>query len=163
MTDEIEMGIYRHYKGPLYLVMGLAHDANAGELWKIKFENEVPLRTEILHERTVVVYMPLQLDGAHLGPRMAVRTLEDFTQRVCRVATHRFYGKPVGPAVDDCGGPRFEYLGPELTAEMITRIVHAEIADTGRTWCGAISNGDLATTYADITCGSCRNEIDRNT
>jgi hypothetical protein len=84
-TDaDVRMGIYRHYKGPLYQVIGLAHDAND--------EN-----------RRCVVYIPLQLDGAHLGPRMAVRTLENF------VASGGHWP----------GQRRFVYLGPELTQEMI--------------------------------------------
>lgn len=49
-------GLYRHYKGHLYLPLGVAHDAN-------------------YEDRAVVVYVPLQLDGAHEGPRLAVRTL----------------------------------------------------------------------------------------
>src|SRR5438067_991443 len=96
------MGVYRHYKGPLYLVLGLAHDANelvAGSrehdwtgpgpigdrtckhcgqdprTWSGEWCESVP--------RTVVVYVGLQLDAAHLGPRLAVRTLEDFQSWVC--------------------------------------------------------------------------------
>ncbi len=75
------MGIHRHYKGPLYLVIGLAHDAND-------------------ESRTCVVYLPLQLKAGQVGPRMAVRTIEDFTALVA-------------------GRPRFAYLGPELTSEML--------------------------------------------
>lgn len=52
-------GIYQHYKGPLYLVLGIAHDAND-------------------EGREVVVYVPLELNQAHRGPRMAVRTVADF-------------------------------------------------------------------------------------
>lgn len=48
---------FQHYKGPLYLVLGLGHDANDAE-------------------RTTVVYLPLSpVDG----PPFAVRTFEDFT------------------------------------------------------------------------------------
>jgi len=48
-------GVYQHYKGPLYLVLGYGHDAN--------------------HEdRQVVVY----IDGAHTEPRLAVRDVDDF-------------------------------------------------------------------------------------
>lgn len=105
------MGIYRHYKGPLYLVLGLAHDANAETLWTLDARGELECRGE----RTVVVYVPLQLDGAHTGPRMAVRTLEDF------IADVRADGSTCEhePSLNHrlCK-PRFEYLGPELTAEM---------------------------------------------
>jgi len=49
-------GTYQHYKGPQYLVLGLAHDANDAN-------------------RTTVVYLPLYpVDG----PPFAVRTLADF-------------------------------------------------------------------------------------
>lgn len=118
-----QAGIYRHYKGPLYQFLSLAHDAN--------------------HEdRTVVVYMPLQLEGAHLGPRMAVRTIEDFTAYVH--VSQAGDNWPACPGIRDCtvvrqgarseliGGreidmahfdqthkPRFDYLGPELTSEML--------------------------------------------
>ena len=53
----VEAGTYEHWKGPQYLVLGLAHDANDAD-------------------RTAVVYVPLYpVDG----PPFAVRTLEDFT------------------------------------------------------------------------------------
>lgn len=57
------MGIYRHYKGPLYRVQGIAHDAN--------YEG-----------RNVVIYIALQLDQAKTGYRDAVRTVEDFMASV---------------------------------------------------------------------------------
>ena len=54
-------GVYRHYKADrFYLVLGLGHDAND-------------------ETRTVVVYVPLYVDAEQPGPRLAVRTLEDFT------------------------------------------------------------------------------------
>jgi hypothetical protein len=127
----IRMGIYRHYKGHLYQVIGLAHDANADAL----FDNRAvaiawqegnrlgPVQRipEPLEERKVVVYMPLELDGAHLGPRMAVRTLEDFVRVV------HPDGTPCTPGSSDCFDgevpknmmPRFTYLGPELTEDML--------------------------------------------
>ncbi len=61
MTDTVLAGIYRHYKAErFYLVLGLGHDANDDD-------------------RTVVIYVPLYVDAAEPGPRLAVRTLEDFT------------------------------------------------------------------------------------
>lgn len=48
-------GIYRHYKNALYQVLGYGHDASGDD-------------------EPVVIYVPLQLDGAHEGPRMAVRS-----------------------------------------------------------------------------------------
>lgn len=89
------MGIYRHYKGPLYQVFGLTHDAN----------NE---------HRICVLYIGLELDKAHLGPRLAVRTIEDFVGYTYTDWTTSSEGYPVrGPV------KRFTYLGPELTEEMI--------------------------------------------
>lgn len=69
---ELRAGVWRHWKGHDYLVLGLGHDADAPG-------------------RTVVVYVPLY-DVP--GPRLAVRTLEDF----------------LGEASP--GVPRFSYLGP---------------------------------------------------
>jgi hypothetical protein len=54
-------GLYRHYKAErYYLVLGLGHDANDDA-------------------RTVVVYVPLYVSPDEPGPRLAVRTLTDFT------------------------------------------------------------------------------------
>jgi hypothetical protein len=61
MSLDVPAGTYRHYKGDRhYLVLGLGHDANDDA-------------------RTVVVYVSLYVDPAQKGPRLAVRTLEDFT------------------------------------------------------------------------------------
>lgn len=69
---DLRAGVWRHWKGRDYLVLGLGHDADhAG--------------------RTVVVYVPLY-DVP--GPRLAVRTLEEF----------------VGEASP--GVARFTYRGP---------------------------------------------------
>lgn len=52
----LQTGVWRHWKGQDYLVLGLGHDAD--------------------HEgRTVVVYVPLY---AVDGPRLAVRTAGEF-------------------------------------------------------------------------------------
>lgn len=61
MTSDLPAGTYRHYKAErYYLMLGLGHDANDAD-------------------RTVVVYVPLYVDPAEPGPRLAVRTVEDFT------------------------------------------------------------------------------------
>lgn len=60
MIPNIECGIYQHYKGKFYLVLGLAHDAN----------NE---------GRMVVVYVPLYMAE---GPRLAVRDVDEFLSDV---------------------------------------------------------------------------------
>lgn len=57
---EVAAGVWRHWKGRDYLVLGLGHDADVAE-------------------RTVVVYVPLY----HVaGPRLAVRTVEAFLEEV---------------------------------------------------------------------------------
>lgn len=86
---DLQAGIYRHYKGPLYLVFGYGHDANQDG-------------------RTVVVYVGLQLDGAHTGTRLAVRDVADF---------HAIVNSKTGQAVDrlystDTFPRRFTYVGP---------------------------------------------------
>lgn len=87
-------GVYQHYKGPLYLVLGYGHDAN--------------------HEdRNVVVYVGLELDTAHRGPRLAVRTVEDFLAWVDpRTGIQQ---------QENWGGKcrrRFTYTGPEYVGAL---------------------------------------------
>jgi hypothetical protein len=61
LSLDVPAGTYRHYKGDrFYLVLGLGHDANHAD-------------------RTVVVYVSLYVDPTEKGPRLAVRTVEDFT------------------------------------------------------------------------------------
>lgn len=113
-------GVYQHWKGPLYLVLGLAHDANAGDLYSFKNDMARSSGRAPLGEREVVVYVGLQLDAAHEGARLAVRTLEDFFAKVCRNVEHRHYGTS-GPHVEEgpCRvTPRFTYLGPRFTDGM---------------------------------------------
>jgi hypothetical protein len=86
---DLRAGVYRHYKGPLYLVLGYGHDAN--------------------HDgRQVVVYVGLQLDGAKPGPRLAVRDVDDFFAIVdprTGVAQDFPHPSPTFPQ-------RFTYVGP---------------------------------------------------
>lgn len=83
IPTHLPAGVYRHYKGPLYLVLGLAHDANADVLGsEIHIGRGHEPEVWPLGERKCVVYVGLQLDAAHEGPRLAVRTLEDFFARV---------------------------------------------------------------------------------
>jgi|SRR5882762_868629 len=92
--DAIKLGIYRHYKGQLYQVLGIAHDAND-------------------ESRTCVVYIGLQLDKANPGPRMAVRTIEDFLAYIDP--------KTGGKALDWATPmyPRFDYIGMYLEEWMV--------------------------------------------
>ncbi len=92
-------GIYLHYKGQLYEAMHLAHDAN-------------------YEDRVVVLYIGLQLDGAHDGPRHAIRSFEDWNTwvhqdgSICETMKNETCpdGKPKAP--------RFRYLGPTYTSTM---------------------------------------------
>lgn len=120
MTDvALPAGIHRHYKGHHYLVLGLAHDANADDLYTgdeahgVGGAGDPPTP---LGEREVVVYVPLELDGAHTGARMAVRTLEDFRAVVCALPECDRYGQPIGPHPDGCAlnghaTHRFRFVG----------------------------------------------------
>jgi hypothetical protein len=93
-------GIYLHYKRQLYEASHLAHDAN--------YEN-----------RVVVHYIGLQLDGAHDGPRHAVRSWDDWNTYVHQdgsICEHLVNGIcDENKAVT----PRFRYLGPVYTASML--------------------------------------------
>lgn len=95
MNTQVKMGIHRHYKGPLYQVLGTAHDANDPD-------------------RTAVVYFGLELNGAHLGPRLAVRTVEDFNGYV-----HPDDGSACENGHCVRSRERFLFLGQELEAWMI--------------------------------------------
>lgn len=113
---ELQAGIYRHYKGPLYEVSGYAHDAN-------------------IDGRVLVLYRGLELDGAKLGPRWSVRDAEfpggedvdldcffdmvheDRTPCRCEGVIFRLCHK-TGQAVI----PRFEYLGPVLEQWMLSGV-----------------------------------------
>jgi hypothetical protein len=95
MLPELRPGIYRHYKGPLYQALGYGHDANDAT-------------------RVVVVYMPLQLDGAHEGPRLAVRSV--YGDEDCwHDMVHRADGSRCESECHDAV-PRFEWLGYEFRA-----------------------------------------------
>lgn len=92
MTDlpDLLTGVYQHYKGPKYLVLGYGHDANQ-------------------EGRAVVIYVGLELTGAKIGARLAVRTVDDFFAIVDRetgaALTGWPYPSPFYPR-------RFTYLGP---------------------------------------------------
>jgi hypothetical protein len=110
-------GVYRHYKDHLYNSLGYAHDANADNLWVP--DGEGGFRQ--LGERAVVVYFGLTVQGAQRGPRLAVRTVDDFLAYV-----DPSDGSPVPEAVvEACQGsvrqveaqgyvPRFQYQGSQF-------------------------------------------------
>lgn len=84
--SKFKAGVYRHYKGPLYLALGLAHDAND-------------------ETRTAVIYVGLQLDKAKTGPRLSVRTYEDFYAFVDPKTGNQLNRK------NHQAVPRFTYIG----------------------------------------------------
>lgn len=107
---DLPAGVYRHYKGPLYQVLGYGHDSN--------YEG-----------RAVVVYIGLQLDGAKTGPRLAVRTAEDFHAHLHADGTTCYADPNTPAAATECAliadgkvtnlrewidnhTARFEYFGP---------------------------------------------------
>jgi hypothetical protein len=94
---ELKAGIWRHYKGHLYLVLGYANDANQ-------------------EDRTVVVYVGLELAGAKHGERINVRTVEDFfaTVHPGTGATISYWDGTAPPPVY-----RFTYVGPSVPGEMM--------------------------------------------
>lgn len=99
MAEKLRLGIYRHYKGPLYQVLGLAHDAN--------YEG-----------RVAVVYIGLQLDAAHLGPRLAVRNLDRQDSWTDFLHPDTWGKCNATPRCEDAV-PRFEYLGQVLETWML--------------------------------------------
>lgn len=127
MTD-VRMGIYQHYKGPLYQVIGLAHDANSHDLF-FKYDDPPadPRNAAYgpsyaaLGDRTVVVYIALELVDGHTGPRLCVRTLEDFT------ALLHISDDSVCPGGDHCSHrfPRFNFIGAELTGRALAKRLEA--------------------------------------
>jgi hypothetical protein len=62
MTEALRSGIYEHYKGKKYLVLGLARHTETGEL--------------------MAVYVPLYELPDNEGVQMAVRPLKMFSEQV---------------------------------------------------------------------------------
>lgn len=121
--------MYRHYKGPTYLVLGVAHDTNAADLIhadEVDAWLDGPGRRghekvlKPMGERNVVVYVGLERSGKD-GPPMAVRTDVDFNELLCTNEACVRYGKHTGiyhaNFVVECQGctqmlrPRFVYIG----------------------------------------------------
>ncbi len=90
---DLRAGVYRHYKGHLYLVLGYGRDANDDD-------------------RDVVVYIGLELHGSKPGARIMVRTVDDFYAIVNPVTgesvADNWNGSEPYPVA------RFTYLGPDL-------------------------------------------------
>lgn len=111
----IQAGIYRHYKGKLYLVLGTARHSETGEI--------------------MVVYVPLyELPASNMGVQMAVRPLQMFTEGVeirmrngSKMAVPRFEPMGDGPQSRIAGGytpfrgPQAETLGGPKDGSQIGR------------------------------------------
>lgn len=100
----LRAGVYRHFKGHYYQVLGYAEDADD---------------TQTNHEvrpRVVVVYVALYVQPERLGPRLYVRSAADFFVQVCS-----YSGKPPAECSGhDCASSlvdRFTYLAPEWVGD----------------------------------------------
>lgn len=83
MNPSITYGVYRHYKGYHYLVLGIASDSNADEFHSDSSRADAFSADPLFPDgRLVVVYVGLQVEAAKDGPRMHVRTLSDFNALV---------------------------------------------------------------------------------
>lgn len=85
----MKLGLYQHYKGGRYLVLGTAQDANADVLY-IGRPCDYPPYTSYgsyqMHGREVVVYVAVEHDEPYKHhPRLWVRTADDFNQKLCGV------------------------------------------------------------------------------
>jgi hypothetical protein len=92
-------GVWRHWKGGLYQTLGFAQEEATGDI--------------------VVVYIGLQLDGAHDGPRMRTRVAHSTDPDV-----NAWYDLVYKDGTKDTGQAsisqpicRFEYLGAEWRRE----------------------------------------------
>jgi hypothetical protein len=96
MLPDLPAGIYKHYKGHFYQVLGYGHDAN-------------------YDDRMTVIYIGLQLIDAHTGPRLSTRTAlsEDPSVDAFFDFVHAD-GKKCCCAGLPCPGNqrRFKYIGP---------------------------------------------------
>lgn len=79
----MQAGVYKHYKGHYYLVLGAARYTDGPQ-----------------EGQWCVVYVGLELDGAKDGPRIMVRSWDDF---------HSW--------VDEAFRPRFTYIGMSVPHE----------------------------------------------
>lgn len=111
---DLPAGVYQHYKGPLYQVLGYGHDANDDG-------------------RLVVIYIGIQLQGRHVGPHLATRTamsdlldVDAFFDFVHPVDESN--ERPAGSKCLDYHCPckqrvrRFSYIGPGITEAQLANI-----------------------------------------
>lgn len=133
----LKAGVYRSWKKRLYLVLGYSQDANADSLCDYREtmdrvyrhnrgDEDGPNKPTPLGERLCVVYIALQPDASHEGPLFSHRDVDDFLAFIDPTD-----GSVVPRAtVDACRGdvqqimahgylPRFEYVGPQFTSQML--------------------------------------------
>lgn len=103
-------GVYRHYKGQHYLVLGIASDSNADELYIPRDPDDGEMGMHPIYDRLVVVYVGLETQGAKDGPRMHVRTFEDF------IALLHLDDHSVCPYAEHCSHreARFRFVGQTI-------------------------------------------------
>lgn len=119
MTTNLLPGVYRHYKGRLYKVVGLAYDANADSLYDRHPLKQSPDYEPIpLGKRVVVVYYALRRHGRRHSQFAIVRTLEDFTAWI-QLETEQVLPASTIMLADEPVYQRFTYLGPHFTTEML--------------------------------------------
>jgi len=81
----MQAGIYKHYKGGLYQVLGVGQHTETNEI--------------------VVIYIPLQHDPSHTGPRLRVRPASGPNGFCTDVTTDS------GTSLCKCTQARFQYIG----------------------------------------------------
>jgi hypothetical protein len=132
---ELQAGVYRHYKGRHYLVLGYSHDSNADTLYDQQavddaagaWQSGVMHTIQPLGERVCVVYIGLELTDAHKGPRIGHRNVtgpdaffdwlhpDDWS--VCPEPVPYGVGNPIECDCSHAGFTllvrRFTYVGPE--------------------------------------------------
>lgn len=105
LLPDLPAGVYRHWKGHLYQVLGYGHDAN----------------TDL--DRFAVVYIGLQTQGSHTGPRLAFRTAmsDDPSVDAFFDFVHKEDGSKCAEPHDCLNNMtpirRFTYLGPGTREE----------------------------------------------
>lgn len=87
---DLPAGIYRHWKNHLYLVLGYASDST----------------NAVVADRTVVVYVGLEMTGSPSPHRMHVRTAAQFFEWVDPATGDTTFDRAPGAV------PRFAYVGP---------------------------------------------------
>lgn len=78
---DVRAGVWKHYKGPLYQVLGYSHNASNDN-------------------KPQILYIGLEIDPEKIGPRFATRDWVEFFETVCTVHS----------GVDAYGGTHFDMI-----------------------------------------------------